>query len=91
MQQLSKSERHFSSLKLPIKIIKYHDVVDYNTLILRDFEWMHIDNLELQLADFQNSIWSQGFVKLRSVVENMDRNRLKNENVYNYEEEILKV
>lgn len=41
------------------------------------------DDLGKQLVEFQNSIWTQGFVELRSVVENMERNRLKDENEKN--------
>lgn len=87
IQQFSERFNQFRSLEQTIKIIKCPDVVDNNTLELKDFKLMQIDDLGMQLVDFQNSIWTQGFVELRSV--NMGRNRLKNENEYNYEEEIL--
>lgn len=45
----------------------------------------------MQLVDFQNSISTQEFVELRSTVENKKRNRLNNENNYNYKKENLKV
>lgn len=47
---------------------------------------MQIEDLEMQFVDFQNSILIEGFVEFRSVVENRERNRLKNRNEYNNNE-----
>lgn len=64
-------------------------------MVFKDLQWIgkwkKFTFFEMQLVDFQNSAWIQGFVWLKSVIENLERNRLRNENEYNYEEEILKV
>nr|KAF6378703.1 hypothetical protein mMyoMyo1_009629 [Myotis myotis] len=57
-EQFSERFDQFRSLEQTIKIIKYPDVVVYSTLELKDFQWMQIDDLEMQLADFQGSIWT---------------------------------
>lgn len=59
------------SLEQIIKISKYPDIVEYKTFELKDFQCLQIDDIEMQLEDFQKSIWTKGFVELRSVVENM--------------------
>jgi hypothetical protein len=89
LEQFSERFNQFRSLEETIKIIKYPDVVVYSTLELKDFQWMQIDDLEMQLADFQDSIWTHVFVDLRSKLENLERNRLNNEEECNCEQEIL--
>lgn len=78
----------FRSLEQTIKIIKYPDVVVYNTLESNGFQWMQTDDLEMQLAEFQDTIWAQVFVDLKSKLENLERKRLENEKDCYYEQEI---
>ncbi|KAK1342149.1 hypothetical protein QTO34_016906 [Cnephaeus nilssonii] len=67
----------FRSLEQTMKIIKYPDVVVYSSLELNGFQWMQIDDLEMQLAEFQDSIWAQVFVDMRSKLENLERRPLQ--------------
>jgi hypothetical protein len=69
LEQFSEGFNQFRSLEETFKIIKYLDVVVYSTLELKDSQWMQIDDLEMQLADFQDSIWTHVFVDLRSKLE----------------------
>ncbi|KAK1342368.1 hypothetical protein QTO34_015133 [Cnephaeus nilssonii] len=71
-----------------MKIIKYPDVGVYSSLELNGFQWMQIDDLDMQLAEFQDSIWAQVFVDLRSKLENLERCRLENQEECHYEQEI---
>lgn len=79
LDQFSDRFSQFRSLEQTMKIIKYPDVVVYSSLELNGFQWMQIDDLEMQLAEFQDSIWAQVFVDLRSKLENLGRCRLENQ------------
>ncbi|KAK1340853.1 hypothetical protein QTO34_017248 [Cnephaeus nilssonii] len=61
---------------------------DDNSLELNGFQWMQIDDLEMQLAEFQDSIWAQVFVNLMSKLENLERCHLENQEECHYEQEI---
>ncbi|XP_069470002.1 general transcription factor II-I repeat domain-containing protein 2A-like [Ambystoma mexicanum] len=88
LDQFTDRFSQFRSLEQTMKIIKYPDVVVYNSLELNGFQWMQIDDLEMQLAEFQDSIWAQVFVDLRSKLENLERGRLENKDECHYEQEI---
>ncbi|KAK1343817.1 hypothetical protein QTO34_014370 [Cnephaeus nilssonii] len=79
LDQFSDRFSQFRSLEQTMKIIKYPDVVVYSSLELNGFQWMQIDDLEMQLAEFQDSIWAQVFVNLRSKLENLERCHLENQ------------
>ncbi|XP_069610944.1 general transcription factor II-I repeat domain-containing protein 2-like [Ranitomeya imitator] len=85
--QFSDRFNQFRSLEQTMKIIKYPDVVVYSSLELNGFQWIQIDDLEMQLAEFQDSIWAQVF-DLRSKLENLERCRLENQEECHYEQEI---
>ncbi|KAK1345511.1 hypothetical protein QTO34_007969 [Cnephaeus nilssonii] len=91
LDQFSDRFSQFRSLEQTMKIIKYPDVVVYSSLELNGFQWMQIDDLEMQLAEFQDSIWAQVFVDLRSKLENLERCRLENQEECHYEQEIWSV
>ncbi|KAK1345167.1 hypothetical protein QTO34_013877 [Cnephaeus nilssonii] len=82
LDQFSDRFSQFRSLEQTMKIIKYPDVIVYSSLELNGFQWMQIDDLEMQLAEFQDSIW------LRSKLENLERCRLENQEACHYEQEI---
>ncbi|KAM4026769.1 general transcription factor II-I repeat domain-containing protein 2A-like [Anomaloglossus baeobatrachus] len=88
LDQFSDRFNQFRSLEQTMKIIKYPDVVVYSSLELNGFQWMQIDDLKMQLAEFQDSIWAQVFVDLRSKLENLERCRLENQEECHYEQEI---
>ncbi|XP_073436047.1 general transcription factor II-I repeat domain-containing protein 2-like [Dendrobates tinctorius] len=88
LDQFSDRFNQFRSLEQTMKIIKYPDVVVYSSLELNGFQWMQIDDFEMQLAEFQDSIWAQVFVDLRSKLENLERCRLENQEECHYEQEI---
>ncbi|KAK1346916.1 hypothetical protein QTO34_000776 [Cnephaeus nilssonii] len=88
LDQFSDRFSQFRSLEQTMKIIKYPDVVVYSSLELNGFQWMQIDDLEMQLAEFQDSIWAQVFVDWRSKLENLERCRLENQEECHYEQEI---
>ncbi|KAK1328732.1 hypothetical protein QTO34_012307 [Cnephaeus nilssonii] len=85
LDQFSDRFSQFRSLEQTMKIIKYPDVVIYSSLELNGFQWMQIDDLEMQLAEFQDSIWAQVFVDLRSKLENLERCRLENQEESHYD------
>lgn len=56
-EQFSERFDQFRNLEQTIKIIKYPDIIAYSILELKNFLWMQIDYLEMQHADFQDSLW----------------------------------
>lgn len=54
------------------------------------FEWLNIDNLEMELVEFQSSsIWKQKFISLRADLEERERDRLHGSGSCNQDEELL--
>ncbi|CAL1531256.1 unnamed protein product [Lymnaea stagnalis] len=88
IDQFGERFNKFRSLEQTFKIIKYPDVVVYTAMDLDDFQWLPIEELELQLAEFQSSNWTTVFVDLRSQLEDLERNCQLNEESYS-EQEIL--
>jgi hypothetical protein len=66
----------------------YPDTIAFETLELDDFEWINLQNIEMELVDLKNSIWARKFSDLRFKVEMMEINRLNNQEKNNYENEI---
>jgi hypothetical protein len=46
----------FRSLEVTLKLLKYPDLIAFDSLNLSDFQWLGLENLEMQLVDFQNSV-----------------------------------
>ena len=58
------------------KFIKYPDTVDLENLDLTMFDWMELQDFEMQLVELQSSsIWKQKFVDLRVRLETIERDR----------------
>lgn len=57
-----------------INFIKYPDTFDLETTKIDQLEWLKLENLEMQLAEFQSSsIWKQKFIDLRYEIENNEK------------------
>ncbi|GFY02522.1 uncharacterized protein TNCV_3504021 [Trichonephila clavipes] len=56
----------FKELSETFKFIMYPDVISFDKLNLSQFDWLEIEELEMQLIDFQSSsIWIQKFIETR--------------------------
>ncbi|GFT40099.1 general transcription factor II-I repeat domain-containing protein 2A [Trichonephila clavipes] len=59
------------------KFIMYLDVISFDKLNLSQFDWLEIEELEMQLIDFQSSsIWIQKFIETRKKLELIEAERL---------------
>ncbi|GFV60786.1 general transcription factor II-I repeat domain-containing protein 2A [Trichonephila clavipes] len=55
----------------------YPDVISFDKLNLSQFDWLEIEELEMQLIDFQSSsIWIQKFIETRKRLELIEAERL---------------
>ncbi|GFU83300.1 dimer_Tnp_hAT domain-containing protein [Trichonephila clavipes] len=85
----------FSQLKElseTFKLIMYPDVISLDKLNLSQFDWMEIEELELQLIDFQSSsIWIQKFIETRKKLELIEAERLTSNISKNTSSEILEI
>ncbi|GFT13462.1 dimer_Tnp_hAT domain-containing protein [Trichonephila clavipes] len=55
----------------------YPDVISFDKLNLSQFNWLEIEELEMQLIDFQfSSIWIQKFIETRKKLELIEAERL---------------
>ncbi|GFU48290.1 dimer_Tnp_hAT domain-containing protein [Trichonephila clavipes] len=55
----------------------YPDVISFDKLNLSQFDWLEIEELEMQLIDFQSSsIWIQKFIETRKKLELIEAERL---------------
>ncbi|GFS62733.1 NAD(P)H-hydrate epimerase [Trichonephila clavipes] len=55
----------------------YPDVISFDKLNLSQFDWLEIEELEMQLIDFQSSsIWIQKFIETRKKLELIEVERL---------------
>ncbi|GFV27927.1 general transcription factor II-I repeat domain-containing protein 2A [Trichonephila clavipes] len=56
----------FKELSETFRFIMYPDVISFDKLNLSRFDWLEIEELEMQLIDFQSSsIWIQKFIETR--------------------------
>ncbi|GBM99820.1 General transcription factor II-I repeat domain-containing protein 2A [Araneus ventricosus] len=57
---------HFKELSETLKFIMYPDVISFDKLNLSQFDWLEIEEFEMQLIDFQSSsTWIQKFIETR--------------------------
>ncbi|GFV78345.1 uncharacterized protein TNCV_95051 [Trichonephila clavipes] len=69
----------FSQLKASetFKVIMYPDEISFDKLNLSQFDWLEIEELEIQLIDFQSSsIWIQKYIETRKKLELIEAERL---------------
>ncbi|GFX83430.1 general transcription factor II-I repeat domain-containing protein 2A [Trichonephila clavipes] len=67
----------FKELSETFKFIMYPDVISFDKLDLSQFDWLEIEELEMQLIDFQSSsTWIQKFIETRKKFELIDAERL---------------
>ncbi|GFW58674.1 dimer_Tnp_hAT domain-containing protein [Trichonephila clavipes] len=68
----------------------YPDVISFDKLNLSQFDWLEIEELEMQLIDFQSSsTWIQKFVETRKKLELIEAERLTSNISKNTSNEIL--
>ncbi|GFV20595.1 uncharacterized protein TNCV_776411 [Trichonephila clavipes] len=67
----------FKELLETFKFVMYPDVISFDKLNLSQFNWLEIEELEMQLIDFQSSsIWIQKFIETRKNLELIEAERL---------------
>ncbi|GFU99697.1 uncharacterized protein TNCV_977921 [Trichonephila clavipes] len=77
IKEFSARFSQFKELSETFKFIKYHDVISFDKLNLSQFDWLEIEELEMQLIDFQSSsIWIQKFIETRKKLELIEAERL---------------
>ncbi|GBL99059.1 hypothetical protein AVEN_227557-1 [Araneus ventricosus] len=60
-----------------LKFIMYPDVTSFDKLNLSQFDWLEIEEFEMQLIDFQSSsMWIQKFIETRKELESIETERL---------------
>jgi hypothetical protein len=62
--QFSERFDQFRKIEKSLKLLKYPDEITSNSLEIDEFYWLKLENLEMQLIDFKNSIWIHKFVEL---------------------------
>ncbi|GBO12728.1 hypothetical protein AVEN_60063-1 [Araneus ventricosus] len=68
---------HFKELPETLKFIMYPDVTSFDKLNLSQFDWLKIEEFEMQLIDFQSSsTWIQKFIETRKELELIEIERL---------------
>ena len=76
LEQFSVRFVQFRKFEDTTKFMKYPDTVDFENLDLTMFEWMELQDFEMQLVELQSSsIWKQKFVDLRVRLEMIERDR----------------
>ena len=81
----------FQKLEETILFIKYLDQASFPKLKTDLFEWLVIDNFEMELAELQsNFIWKQKFINLRADLEKSERDRLTRSSSRNQDEELMR-
>ncbi|GFY00392.1 uncharacterized protein TNCV_1664311 [Trichonephila clavipes] len=61
---------HFKELSETFKFVMYPDVISFDKLNLSQLDWLEVEELEMQLIDFQSSsIWIQKFIEIRKKLE----------------------
>ncbi|GFX71206.1 general transcription factor II-I repeat domain-containing protein 2A [Trichonephila clavipes] len=80
----------FKELSETFKFIMHPDVISFDKLNLSQFYWLEIEELEMQLIDFQSSsIWTQKFIETREKLELIKEERLTSNISKNTSNEIL--
>ncbi|GFV09392.1 uncharacterized protein TNCV_842821 [Trichonephila clavipes] len=69
IKEFSARFSQFKELSETFKFIMYPDVISFDKLNLSQFDWLEIEEFEMQLIDFQSSsIWIQKFIETRKKV-----------------------
>ncbi|GFT03247.1 dimer_Tnp_hAT domain-containing protein [Trichonephila clavipes] len=64
IKEFSARFSQFIELSETFRFIMYPDVISFDKLNLSEFNWLEIEELEMQLIDFQSSsIWIQKFIE----------------------------
>ncbi|GFU87658.1 dimer_Tnp_hAT domain-containing protein [Trichonephila clavipes] len=80
----------FKELSETFKFIIYPDVISFDKLNLFQFDWLEIEEQEMQLIDFQSSsIWFKKFIETRKKLELIEAERLTSNISKNTSNEIL--
>ncbi|GFY03351.1 general transcription factor II-I repeat domain-containing protein 2A [Trichonephila clavipes] len=90
IKEFSARFSQFKELSETFKFIMYPDVISFDKLNLSQFDWLEIEELEMQLIDFQSSsIWIQKFIETRKKLELIEAERLTSNISKNTSNEIL--
>ncbi|GFT63618.1 uncharacterized protein TNCV_870631 [Trichonephila clavipes] len=90
IKEFSARFSQFKELSESFKFIMYPDVISFDKLNLSQFDWLEIEELEMQLIDFQSSsIWIQKFIETRKKLELIEAERLTSNISKNTSNEIL--
>ncbi|GFX39324.1 dimer_Tnp_hAT domain-containing protein [Trichonephila clavipes] len=90
IKEFSARFSQFKELSETFKFIMYLDVISFDKLNLSQFDWLEIEELEMQLIDFQSSsIWIQKFIETRKKLELIEAERLTSNISKNANNEIL--
>ncbi|GFU51475.1 uncharacterized protein TNCV_81201 [Trichonephila clavipes] len=77
IKEISARFSQFKELSETFKFIMYPDVISFDKLNLSQFDWLEIEELEMQLIDFQSSsIWIQKLIETRKKLELVEAERL---------------
>ncbi|CAG5057399.1 unnamed protein product [Parnassius apollo] len=77
IKEFSTRFSQFKELSETVKFIMYPDVTTFHTLNFSQFDWLEIEDFEMQLIDFQSSsIWIQKFIYMRKELELIETERL---------------
>jgi hypothetical protein len=77
IKEFSARFSQFKELSEIVKFIMYPDVTSFDKLNLSQFDWLEIEEFEMQLIDFQSSsIWIQKFIETRKELELIETERL---------------
>ncbi|GFT55019.1 general transcription factor II-I repeat domain-containing protein 2A [Trichonephila clavipes] len=90
IKEFSARFSQFKELSETFKFIMYPGVISFDKLNLSQFDWLEIEELEMQLIDFQSSsIWIQKFIETRKKLELIEAERLTSNISKNTSNEIL--
>ncbi|GFX80182.1 general transcription factor II-I repeat domain-containing protein 2A [Trichonephila clavipes] len=90
IKEFSARFSQFKELSETFKFIMYTDVISFDKLKLSQLDWLEIEELEMQLIDFQSSsIWIQKFIEIRKKLELIEAERLTSNLSKNTSNEIL--
>ncbi|GFY08908.1 general transcription factor II-I repeat domain-containing protein 2A [Trichonephila clavipes] len=90
IKEFSARFSQYKELSEKFKFIMYPGVISFDKLNLSQFDWLEIEELEMQLIDFQSSsIWIQKFIETRKKLELIEAERLTSNISKNTSNEIL--
>ncbi|GFX18108.1 uncharacterized protein TNCV_1577871 [Trichonephila clavipes] len=90
IKEFSARFSQFKELSETFKFIMYPNVISFDKLNLSQFDWLEIEELEMQLIDFQSSsIWIQKYIETRKKLELIEAERLTSNISKNTSNEIL--